>query len=84
MAAAGGLSKNNKSPLHHHKVGGDLMRKMTHTTTMAIFLNGCGSHFVFNRFIPKVNQIIRNTVPRVKNLNAIQATVHKFSCPQAF
>ena len=25
------------------------------------FLNGCGSHFVFNGFIPKVNQIIRNT-----------------------
>ena len=26
-----------------------------------IFVNGCGSHFVFNGFIPKDNQIIRNT-----------------------
>ena len=26
-----------------------------------LFLNGCGSHFVFDGFIPKVNQIIRNT-----------------------
>ena len=25
------------------------------------FLNGCGSHFVFNGFTPKVNQTIRNT-----------------------
>ena len=25
------------------------------------FFNGCGSHFVFNGFIPKVNQIIKNT-----------------------
>ena len=49
------------------------------------FLNGCRSHFVFNWFIPKVNQIIRNTWrTTIPNLNAIQATVHKLSCPQAF
>ena len=33
--------------------------KMT-PTTMSIFLNGCGSHFVFYEFIPKAIQIIRN------------------------
>ena len=36
-------------------------KKMTPTSTMSIlFLNGCGSYFVFNGFIPKNNQIIRN------------------------
>ena len=40
---------------------------------------------VFNGFFPKVNQIIRNTQRTTKsNLNAIQPTVHKLSCPQIF
>ena len=49
------------------------------------FLNGCGSHFVSNGFIPKVIQGIkkswRTTLP---DLKAIQPTVHKVSCLQAF
>ena len=32
-----------------------------HSNHVFFFLNGCGSHFVFNGFIPKVNQII---IPR--------------------
>ena len=48
-----------------------------------LFLNGCGSHFVFNGFIPKANQIIRNTWrTTIPNLNAIQPMVHKLLCPQ--
>ena len=40
---------------------------MTPTITLQFFLNGCGSHFVFNGLIPKGNQIIRNTTAILEN-----------------
>ena len=39
--------KMRKNDPHYHHVN--------------FFLNGCGSHFVFNGLITKVNQILRNT-----------------------
>ena len=43
-----------------------------------------GDH-VFNGFVLKVNQIIKNTQrTTTSNLNAIQQTVHNISRPQAF
>ena len=39
-----------------------MIKKVPPTNTMSIvFLTGCGSRFIFNGFIPKVNQIIKNT-----------------------
>ena len=62
-----------------------MIKKNPHYHHVNFFLNGCGSHFVFNGFIPKVNQMIRNTYRTIiPHLNAIQAKVHKLSCPQAF
>ena len=43
------------------------------------------SHLVFNKFFPEVNQIIRKPQRTTTlNLNALQSTVYKISCQQAF
>ena len=60
-----------------------IMRKNDPHYHHVIFFNGCGSHFVFNGFIPKVDQIIRNTsrttIPWMQsNQRFISYRAHKF------
>ena len=56
-------------------------KTITPTTTKSIILS-CGSHFVFNGFIPKVNQIIRNTSREttIPHMNAIQLNMIDWGC----
>ena len=50
-----------------------------------LFFQNVIGHLVFNGFFSNGNQIIRSTQrTTTSNLNAIQQTVHKISCPQAF
>ena len=88
MAISKSQNKNS-----HQLISGRFSRRLCpsisrndpHYHHVNFFLNGCGSYFVFNGFIPKVNQIIRNTSrTSIPNLNAVEPTVDKLSCPQVF